>query len=163
MKSILTLMFILVSMSLIAQDDVYGPTEKKSTTPQAPKKAWKIIIRNSLTADENFTMVGRTLADNDFTIETKDKEFYTIKTTIRDIKKEAGRYFLSFSVRDNVISITGQAILDVNVSFVSGITKEAAFGKIQNRGMQGSFDKAAFVEMQKFALLLGKDLEYVVD
>ncbi|MCX7100083.1 MAG: hypothetical protein NTX38_00945, partial [Methylobacter sp.] len=72
MKSILFLMFTLVSMSLAAQDDVYGPTEKKSdpkSTFQAPKGTWKISIKNDLSVDENFTLVGRTLADNDFIIE----------------------------------------------------------------------------------------------
>ena len=162
MKSILTLMFILVSMSLTAQDDVYGPTEKKGTN-QVPKKAWKILVKNNLTADENFTLVGRTLADNDYTIEVKDKEFYTIKTTPRDLAKISGRYFLSFSIRDKVISVTGQAILDMSISFGSGVKSEAAFGKIQNRGMLGSFDKIAFTRMQEFALLLGKEVEYVVD
>ena len=161
MKSILTLMFILVSMTITAQDDVYGPPEKEGTN-QAPKKAWKILIKNNLTADENFTLVGRTLADNDFTIEAKDKEFYTIKTAPREVGKISGRYFLSFSIRDKTISVTGQGTVDISLD-LGGVKAESAFGKIQNRGMQGLFDKIAFNRMQEFAMLLGKDVEYVVD
>jgi len=162
MKSILTFVLILVSVSLFAQDDVYGPAEKKSDGPQVPKKTWKILIKTSLSADENFTLVGRTLADNDLQIETKDKEFYTIKTAPQEVGKAMGRYFLNFSIRDKVIAVTGQANADISIT-VYGVKQETQFEKIINKGSRSSCMSLAFIKMNDFAQKLGNDVEYIVD
>jgi len=142
------------------KDDVYYSDEKKTDTNAIPKKAWKILIKNNLTADENFALVGRTLAENDFTIDTKDKEFFTIKSGTKDVGKVSGRYFFTFSVRDNVISVTGQTNSDVSLSF--GYAKsESSFEKIANRGAKLSYIGISFARMNEFALKLGPTVEYI--
>lgn len=133
-----------------------------SAFAEAPKKAWKIVIKNTLTADENFALVGRTLADNDYTIESKDKEFFTIKTGPREVGKISGRYFLSFSIRDKAIAVTGQTNCDVSIS-IYGAKSESSFEKISNRGARVSYMGYAFNHMNEFALKLGSDVQYITE
>lgn len=148
-------------------DDVYAISSKNSSDSEieyeAPKKAWKIIVKNNLTADENFTLVGQTLADNDFVIDKKDKEFYTIKTVPKEVRKRRSDvYFLTFSIKNNSIAITGQ--FNTNISLNLGyIQSESSYSKITNKGMSDSSYKNSFNAMHSFAFLLGKDLEYVTE
>lgn len=173
MKALLGILLIFaISTDMMAQrkknkavDDVYetGQVDNTQDLPEAPKKTYRILVKNNLSADENFTLVGRTLAENDFVIDVKDKEFYTIKTAPKNAWKNSGRYLLIFSIKNNLISVTGQANVDMNVGFGIGtrVGSEAAFNDIVNKGMKGSFYQVSFSRMQDFAMKLGTELEYI--
>ena len=153
MKTILGLLFILISVTAQAQVEKYPQSDEEVNTKtiiQAPKKTYKILVKNKLTATENFELVGRTLAENDFVIEIKDKEFKTIKTAAKNIGKTTKGYRLIFSMRDHEISVTGQATL-------------ASFSIIVKKGQGGSFIQLCFARMQEFALKLGADLVYITE
>ena len=166
MKTLVTLMIVLFSMTLTAQDDVYGPIEKKSdakNSPIGPKKTWKIVVKNDLSADENFNLVGRTLIENDYLIENKDKDFYTIKTTPSATDgNKAIIHFLYFVIKDKSIVVTGKSLVDVSFA-ISGVRRDDAFDKISNIGMKGSPARITYFAMHSFALKLGSDIEYIND
>ena len=149
MKKMVFILAVLLSFSSLAQE--------------IPKHTWKIVIKNTLSADENFTLVGRTLAENDYTIDTKDKEFYTIKTSVREIGKSlTGTYYLNFAIKEGSISITGQydAAMELNLG---GVTAKSSPDKIENIGGRGSCPRISFGKMNDFALKLGSDPEYITD
>ena len=127
---------------------------------QQPKKTWKIIVKNTLKADENFTLVGRTLIENDYFIDSKDKEFLTIKSGAREVGNVSGRYFLTIAVRDSMIYVTGQTNADISITMY-GVKSESEFEKISNKGARVSCMNIAFNHMNDFALKLGTNVEYV--
>lgn len=145
MKKLLLLFVLIGSIQAIAQE--------------IPKKAYKIIIKNTLTADENFNLVGRTLADNDFTIESKDKEFGMIKTGIKPNGRFSQTFFYTFAIKQNEIAISGQWSVNASMNF-GGATAENSFWKIEYTN--GEF-KRVFNSMNTFALKLGSDLKYITE
>lgn len=149
MKKLIFVLLVVLNISAFGQE--------------IPKRAWKIVIKNTLSADENFSLIGRTLADNDYIIESKDKEFGTIKTGIRSAPGNgSGRYFFTFSAREGAIAITGQTNSDISIN-LGGVRAESAFEKISNRGSKRSYMMKAFVLMNEFALKLGSNQEYITD
>ena len=105
-----------------------------SEPKEFPHKTYKIIVKNNLSADENFTLTGRTLIDNDYTIAIKDKDFYTIKTAKRELyKSRMGSYFLNFSNKDHSISVTGECFADLTLNF-GGVRTENSSFKICYKG-----------------------------
>lgn len=136
-----------------AQDDAYYDSADNKDSKSgnlAPKKTYEIVVKNELTADQNFTLVGQTLADNDFVIDVKDKEFKTIKTASKNLDNTARGLRLIFSIRDHEISITGQGTV-------------ASFSQPVIMGQGGSFIQKCFAKMQEFAMKLGSNLEYITD
>jgi len=151
MKQILTIILVILCLASFADN------------PEAPKKARKILVKNDLSSDDNFALVGRTLADNEYVIDKKDKEFFTIKTLARDLgKKRRGIHYLYFVIKQGEISVTGKYYLDISFTPDMKID-ESSFEKITNSGMSGSPQKNAFLTMQDFALLLGTNLKYITD
>lgn len=126
----------------------------------APKGTNKIIIKDTLTADQNYTLIGRTLAENGYTIESKDKEFGIIKSGPKSALGTRTTYFLTFSIKDNGIVIAGQVNPNLSMQF-SGMKIEPSYSPIINRG-GGSWGRA-FKEMDGFASLLGGDKSYFKD
>jgi len=172
MKSIVLFLIVICSFSAFAQKDKkqkydnegYVIDEKEGIDLQAPKKTWKIIVHNNLSADANFTLVGRTLIDNNYTIQIKDKEFYSIQTAPTDVsKKLPGSHFLIFSIKDSTIAVTGKFILNMSIGFGYGVKSEPQYQKIVNSGMKGSILKESFLKMYSFAKLLGNNLTYIAD
>ena len=70
MKKLLFVLFLLTSILTIAQ-----------TIDNPPKKAWKILIKNSNSKEVNFQLIGQTIINNDFSIEKKDVDYLTMETT----------------------------------------------------------------------------------
>lgn len=111
-KIMIVFFMIVCNFSAFAE----GKTKDKENEIQAPKKAWKIIIKNNLSTDDNFALVGRILIENDYTIDKKDKEFGTIETAKSKIfKNRAGSYLLNISVKNNVITLTGKWSADIEL------------------------------------------------
>ena len=101
MKNLILLSIIVCSLSLFAQDN---PDNKVGI--QIPKNVWKINIKNSLSSDDNFILISKTLRENNFTIESKDKE--SIKSGIHLVDRTASIFYLNFSIKDGAIVISGQ-------------------------------------------------------
>ena len=169
MKNVILFLIVLCSFSAFAQkdkkpkydNDGYVTDEKEGIDLQAPKKTWKIIVHNNLSADANFTLVGRTLIDNNYTIQIKDKEFYSIQTAPTDVsKKLPGSHFLIFSIKDSTIAVTGKFILNMSIGLY-GAKTEPGYSKISNFGMKGSIAKESFLKMYSFGKLLGNNLTYI--
>ncbi len=134
-----------------------------SEPKEVPHKTYKIIVKNNLSADENFALAGRTLIDNDYTIAIKDKDFYTIKTAKRELyKSRMGSYFLNFSIKDHSISVTGECFADLTLNF-GGVRTENSSFKICYKGMNGSLEKDAFIRMADFAKKMGTEFECVTE
>jgi len=151
MKTILGLLFVLISVTAFGQVEQYPQSDEEVNTKAinpAPKNTYKILVKNKLTAAENFEIVGRTLVENDFVIDIKDKEFMTIKTAAKNIDKTTRGLRLLFSMRDHEISITGQGTL-------------ASFSQTIRKGQGGSYLRLCFERMCDFATKLGSDLKYV--
>lgn len=130
---------------------------------EVPKRTYKIIVKNELSADENFSLVGRTLIENDWLIESKDKDFYTIKTGIKQMyKMRSGSYFLTFAIKEKSISVTGQCSPDVELDF-GGVRTDKTYFKICYKGMNGSIDKDAFIKMAEFTKKLGAEFDFVTE
>ncbi|WP_281631226.1 hypothetical protein [Flavobacterium luteolum] len=128
-----------------------------------PKKTWKILIKNDKSAEENFTLVGRTILENDFQIEKKDNDFLSIQTSPKNLEKLNAIYYLNFVIKDSLIILTGMSKLNISIN-LGGITSESSYEKIINRGMRGSVFKESFNEMLKFSTLFPKsEYEFVIE
>lgn len=150
MKQTLTLILVIFCLALSAQTEI-------------PKKAYKIIIKNSLSAEENFNLAGKTLIDNDYIIENKDKDFGTIKTGKKEIfKSRVGSFVINISVKENSISLTGQWSADIELNF-GGAKSTNELYKLEYKGLPGDTRLAAFKKMNEFALKLGTDIQYITN
>ncbi|SFD08297.1 MULTISPECIES: hypothetical protein [Flavobacterium] len=128
-----------------------------------PKRTWKILIKNGKSAEENFTLVGKTILENDFQIEKKDKEFLSIQTSPKNLKKLNALYYLNFLVKDSLIILTGMSKINLSLNY-GGVTSESSYDKIINQGMRGSVAKESFNEMWKFAGLIPKsEYQFITD
>ena len=136
MKTLTTLILVVLSLQLNAQE--------------APKKTFKLVVKNELTAEQNFNLVGRSLAESDFVIAVKDKEFNIITTSPKNLDNTARGLRLVFSIRDHEISVTGQATV-------------ATLSQAVRKGQGGAFVQLCFTKMQEFTVKLGPNLEYVTE
>lgn len=120
----------------------------------APKKTSKIIIKNNLTADDNYKIIGQTLLDNGYSIGLKDKEFYVMESGWAEVKNIGASYLiLSFRIKDGTIELSGYLFCSMNGLNPSGRPKD--IGEIiNNRGMKRSPLLLSFQQMFDFALLL---------
>ena len=120
-----------------------------------PKKTWKILIRNNKSAEENFTLIGKTIIENDFSIEKKDKEFFSIQTSPIRLEKLNALYYLNFITKDSLIILTGMSKINLSINY-GGVTSESSYDKIINKGMNGSVAKESFKEMLRFAAFISQ-------
>lgn len=128
-----------------------------------PKRTWKILIKNGKSAEENFTLVGKTILENDFQIEKNDKEFLSIQTSPKNLKKLNALYYLNFLVKDSLIILTGMSKINLSLNY-GNVTSESSYDKIINKGMKGSVAKESFNEMWNLARLIPKsEYEFITD
>lgn len=126
-----------------------------------PKKTWKIIINNKKDIAENFYLIGEKLIENDFSIEKKDKDFYTIQSSQKNLDKLNVSYYLKFVAKDSAIVLTGMFKMNITLNLGS-VTSESSYDNIVNKGMKGSPIKESFIAMLKFAKLFPEsELEFV--
>lgn len=128
----------------------------KGATAQGPKNSTKIMISNSLTAQENFLLVSQKLLGNDYYIESKDKELFYLKTQQKPINKWTGVYFLNIVAFDNKIQITGMMNSTQEIT-ISGITTKSEFTPII---LKGGLYKECFILMDSFAKKIEGDISY---
>ena len=135
------------------QDDVYydgGDSRDPKSGKLIPKKTYKILVKNELTADENFKLVGQTLTSNDFVVDVKDKEYRTIKTFPLSMDNTTRGLRLVFIIRDHEISVSGEATL-------------ATLSQPVKNRVGGAFLQKCFNRMRDFVLKLGNNLQYVAE
>jgi len=141
--SLFFLIFFISQISLSQSTSIENPS----------KKTWKILIKNNKSAEENFTLVGKTILENDFSIDKKDKEFLSIQTTPKSLEKLNATYYLNFAFKDSIIILTGMTKINISIN-LGGVTSESSYDKIINKGMSGSVNKESFNAMLKFAKLI---------
>lgn len=123
----------------------------------APFKTNKIIISNSLTADENFMTIGRALISQGYGIYSKDKDFMVMESDF--IKLNGASYvYLKFIIKDSTIELTGKLVM----SMYSAPSSHSVSGElVTNKGMRKSPLLLSFEKMLDFALLLPrKSMKY---
>lgn len=136
---------------------------QNNSNQKPPKKTWKILIRNDKSSEENFTLVGKTIVENDFQIEKKDKEFLSIQTSAKNLEKLNALYYFNLLMKDSLIILTGMSKINLTLNY-GGVTSESSYDKIINKGMSGSIARESFNEMWKFALLIPKsEYEFITD
>lgn len=126
---------------------------------EVPNHTWKIVVKDSLTVDQNFALVVQKLLENDFSIQNKDPKSFTIQSTIKQIDKSRITYFLKFLIKPGVIEVTGEWNTNTPI-YLNGIRSESTFGQIENRG--GRIGEV-FEMMKSFAAKLGGIQSYVFD
>lgn len=128
---------------------------------QAPKKANSIIVSNSNTAEQNFVLVKKALAEGNIEIGNQDKDVFQIKSGLINITKSGTNGYYFFNCRQNEIIIKGQYRSGLDIE-IAGVKTIDDFTPIENIGMKGSTTKKAFLKMDEFAAKLGGDLSYKV-
>lgn len=115
-----------------------------------PKGASKIIINNELSAKDNFNLIVKTLLDNDYFIDTKDTELFTVKTQPKKVNKWTGLYFLNIRTMDKEIQLSGMFKTGLDIT-VSGVRSTDEYDTITYKGMKGSLFILAFEKMDEIA------------
>jgi len=151
MKKIFFSLFLFISIIAIGQN---------SSIEKPPKKTWKILIKNNNNKDTNFKLVGQIIVDNDFSIEKKDSDYLTLKTSPKVTDGKTSTYYLNLISKDSLIVLTGMAKSRINVQFAN---VEEEYSKIQNIGMKGSIAKDQFDSMFNFAKLFNSDIEFITE
>lgn len=130
-----------------------------ATYAQPPKNSTKIVIKNVLTAKENYDLVSKTLLANDFFIESKDMDLFYLKTQSKPVNKWTGVYFLNIIASDNQIQISGMMKSGQEIN-ISGVVVKSEFEPIAFKGMNMSLYKEAFKVMDAFASKFEGTKEY---
>ncbi|MES2417598.1 MAG: hypothetical protein V4541_05390 [Bacteroidota bacterium] len=128
-----------------------------SYSQEIPKRASNVIVKTQLSAKENFSFAIKTILGNDLIIDTKDAELGYIKT--QQTNNKDGIYFYNILCSDNQISISGMSKTGYTIKFGS-VSSSDDFEKIENRGMNGSFFKKMFNNMNEFAKKFNLTLSY---
>lgn len=126
---------------------------------QIPNKATKIIIQNDKTASENFDYVAKSLIQNDYFLDSKDKELFLIKTQPKQVNKWTGMYYLNIVTVDNQIQISGQMNTGQEIS-MDIVTIASRWEPISFKGLNKSLYKLAFNHMDSFASKLEGTKQY---
>uniref|UniRef100_UPI00404A87AB hypothetical protein n=1 Tax=Gelidibacter sp. TaxID=2018083 RepID=UPI00404A87AB len=116
-----------------------------------PKGATKIIINNELSAKDNFDLVIKNLLDNDYFIDAKDTELFTVKTQSKKVNKWTGLYFLNIRTMDKEIQLSGMFKTGIDIT-LSGVRSTDEYDTVTYRGMKGSLFILAFEKMDEIAL-----------
>jgi hypothetical protein len=150
------------------RDDLYGEIDdspkKDEFLKNIQKGTSKIVLHNNLTKSENFQLIGENLVENDYQIDKANKDFWIISTVPKSLEKLNVIYLLNFVAKDSSISITGTFKINVTIK-MNHVESEFSFDKIENKGMQGSPVKEAFLKMYAFACILGdkEKMEFIVN
>src|ERR1035437_4627792 len=94
----LFLIFI-CSLSVYAKDN-------SNKEMRAPKGAWKIVVKNNLSADKNDALVDSIQVAKSFILQSSDKKTNIIKiSTKNNFKKKIVTYLYDISVNDKSIVV----------------------------------------------------------
>lgn len=146
MKKIVLAMFVcLFSASLSAQE--------------VPKKANYIVISDSLSQAENFSLVTDLLFEHGYGVLNSDRESGIISTTEKDFKN--GSIKLNIQAKDGKLSFRGDYISNISFS-LNGVTASSSWTNISNIGQRNSVTQNAWNEMQKIINALPGEKEYLI-
>lgn len=156
-------MKILIIFALIALNFTGYCQNVKHDMAGIPKKTNKIIINNSLTAEENYIHVGKTLVKNGYGLKTSNKDFGIFETEPKNMKR-AGNVLCIFnvSISDSNIVLTGKYY--EGISSGMGYTRiEAKYEVIKYWGRGVPYVNNYFYEMMDIAHKLGDNFKYVIE
>lgn len=86
----------------------YALAQKTDTIPF--KDCDRIIIKNDLSAEENFMLIKKTLSENEIEIASQDSESKQLKSGIIPLENRLGskaNYYMLFFVKEGRVSIKG--------------------------------------------------------
>lgn len=123
-----------------------------------------IIIKNI-----SFSFIMNSLLDQGYTIDKYDTLFHTIKTALKDGRREDGKptnlfkIFLDIRVKDSLVIIKGQGVAAVTLQLFknsTGYSETSNYYPIQNKGMKNSELRSSWVMMDNFAKSFKTDIVY---
>lgn len=117
---------------------------------QIPKGSTKIIVSNTFSAKENFDKIIKALMDNDYFIEAKDADLFTVKTQPKKPIKGHGLYYMNLRAIDNEIHVSGLWKSGIELSMY-GVNSTDSYAQVVKRG--GAF-VPIFESMDSFATFL---------
>lgn len=129
---------------------------------KSQKGANTIIIATTYeTRDEAFSTLINALLDAGYIIAEKDKEYYTIKTELKDAG--LAKYDLSFRVKEKDEKVLAEISGRVHGTVaLYGVIRTFA-EPLVNKGVEGSANRIGFSEMEKFANLLSHtNIDYII-
>jgi len=87
----------------------------------------KIIVKNNLSASENYKLSGKAMLDQDYFIGAKDPEFYQLSTEpIKIVGEGAYSSLYIYAVsRDGTITVTGSTKKRTTVKLIEGVDTES--------------------------------------
>jgi hypothetical protein len=124
---------------------------------EIPKKANTIIVKGA-TLEE----VSNMLLSKSYIIERLDKDLKTVSTRQAMSKRNKALYVsINIRIKDGSAIITGSCSNNLEIKFGS-ITISPDDYPIENIGMKCSLFRAAFDELNDFALSFNRPVEYLV-
>lgn len=145
--------FILVTLAAPAQTKEKIKAQKGTNT--------LIVATTYETRDEAFSTLINALLDAGYIIAEKDKEYYTIKTELKDAG--LAKYDLSFRVKEKDDKVLAEISGRVHGTVaLYGVVRTFA-EPLVNKGVEGSANRVGFSEMEKFANLLSHtNIDYII-
>ena len=146
MKNTLLALLFLFTLTLIAQEDAFGPQKKDN-----------LIIVTTDTVDTNaLNKTAKSLKDMGFSIKNKNVESGTIVTSDYDYKK--GRMALNVIVTLNEIKIWGE--FEPNLALISGGNNAKPLReRISFAGVKGNAEREAWNVMDAYANQISQSLK----
>lgn len=122
------------------------------------KKENAILIYSDIAPEEMFVKAGKILLQNNYSFKNTDKDFLTLSTAIKDLKRCNVDFTVYVEKTENgsVLRLTGT--MDIGSVQIYGI-EDNSRSAIDNRGMKGSPARIAWDEMYCIAELLGDKIE----
>lgn len=121
----------------------------------------KIIIKNNLTAQENYKLSGNTLLNMDYSVGGKDAEFFQLSSEPFKVFGQGVTQILAIYTvsKDNQITIIGRTKSLTTTKIVSFQDTEQAYEVIPYKKSR-LLSKNIYDKMQEFAKSLGGTITY---
>lgn len=146
MKLVTATMLFFMGFSLFAQNDIQ-------------KKANTIIVTDTINRDEFYNKITIILFENGYGIFNTSKEQGIISTSEKSYKN--GVIKLNILIRDKQVLIRGDFKSSISINF-GGVTSEASWEVIENKGQKNSPYKNAWEEMKKLTDAISGSKEYLI-
>jgi hypothetical protein len=130
---------------------------QKKTDSVVFKGATKIIVKNSLSAEDNYKLAIKTFMDNEYSIDSKDNELFFFKTQVQKIPKSTYSNFFNVKTKEGEIVIEGRFKTGITV-MVYGVQDQDEFEPTMYRSLAGY--KLAFKSMENAAKIFSMPLIY---
>ena len=145
MKFFLILISLFGSLSIFAQD--------------IPKNANVIIVKGT-----TFDKVVNSLLDSSFVIDKMDKEYQTLKTEYKKLRKGfVPEIMLNVRIKDSTATITGKWRSDLNIFGLNSQKEQESAMIFEIKNEKSKVPSESFKAMNKFALSLKGQIQYIVE